>query len=196
MIALQPNRAGWLLLFRRTAPRRAGHLDIFVDHFAVVDQLDHFGIGDLFAAGIETGRAKRNVEPLPLTRRFAGVRQRGVALHILITDPARVDAATFDSRIFVLLDAETVIDLNFVAAHEIHARVGVFRNAKLDVDLRVTELGLGDQINGASRRSVDHDSLAGLDDEFFWVRRVHRNAGRDRPIAGRLAPTGEVSPVE
>src|ERR1039458_8556781 len=119
VVPLEPDRASRLLVLGHRPARGAVEFDVFVDDLAVVEELHNSRVGDLLAAGVESWRAERDVEALPFAGRLAGIDERGVALDVLLIDPTRVDAAAFDSRILILFDAETVIDLHLIAAHQI-----------------------------------------------------------------------------
>ena len=94
-----------------------------MDHLAVVDDLDEDGIGGLDAFLVETRRTKRYVERLPLARRQRSIDLGAISVHVAIVDPARIDAAAFDTRILIFGYSKTVVNLQFIAAQQVHARV-------------------------------------------------------------------------
>src|ERR1035441_6236578 len=118
VVTLEPDWAGRLLVLCHWSAGGAVELHVFVNNFAVVDDLNNLGVGDLLAAGVKSWRPEGEVERLPLAGRLAGVDAWGMAFDVLLIDPARVDAAAFDARILVLLYPETVIDLDLIAAHQ------------------------------------------------------------------------------
>src|SRR5262249_27575871 len=101
-----------------------------------------------------------------------------------------------DSRIFVLFDAVAVVDLNLIPAHEIDARVGMFRDAKLDVRFDITELLFRDQIFGLPGQAIEEDARARRDGKTLDIGRIQGNRLHGQAFACGLAPAGQVVTIE
>src|SRR5207253_9505397 len=112
--------------------------------------LHDFCVFNFFAACIEARSAESDVECLPLARRLAGVHAWRMAFYILFIDPPAINTAAFDSRVFVLLDTVAVVDLNFIAPHQINSGVGMFGNPKFNMRLHVAKFRLTNEVDRMS----------------------------------------------
>src|SRR5262249_23032282 len=107
---------------------------------SVVYYLKKFRVGNFFAIGIELRRAKTDVETLPLARRFARVHSRGMTVLAAFVNPTLINATAFHTGIFALFDSIAVVNLDFVAPHQVNSRIGALRYAEFDVQLNITKL--------------------------------------------------------
>src|SRR2546423_5170639 len=107
-----------------------------------------------------------------------------MSFYVNLIDPPPKNPATLDAGIFVLLDSIAVIDLNFVSAHQIHARIGMFRNTKLDVYFDVAELFFRNEFHSSPAPAVHKHALTGRDEKFIRVRGIQSDAFGHPPIAG------------
>ena len=160
MVPLEEKWARWFLILEVRATSWAGEFDVFVSQLAIVKDAQHFCIGDFLAGAVEAGSLKGDVKGLPFARWFAGVDAWGVPFDIFLLNPARVNTAALNTGIGILLDAKAVINLNLISALQIHARVGVFGDAKLHVQVDVAKLTFGNQVNCAAFRAIDDNSRA------------------------------------
>jgi hypothetical protein len=119
-----------------------------VNHNAVVDDFDEFGVGDLFAAVVKTRRPKNYVERLPLAGFSRGVDPRRLAFEPFPVGPALVNAPAVGERWFFY--TPTVQNLEFVPALKIDAGVRAFGNYELEVCVYVAMLEFGDEVLGVA----------------------------------------------
>src|SRR5262245_17845785 len=107
-------------------------------------------------------------------------------------DPALINAATFHPRIVALFGSIAVVDLDFVASHQVNSRVRALRYAEFDVELDITKLGHTDQINRRSVRTIRQHSFPGRHHEMLRVARVERHRFCDLPGSVGRPPAGEI----
>src|SRR5262245_14340268 len=102
-----------------------------------------------------------------------------------------VNATAFDARIFVMFDSVTVINLNFIAAHQIHAGIGMLWNPKFNMEFEIAEFRLAYQIDRMPLCAVDKYAFAGSYDPLFRVVRIERNGFCGHPISW-FSPSAQI----
>src|SRR5215470_9283575 len=111
-------------------------------------------------------------------------------------DPALINTATFYPRIFPLFDSVTIVNLDFVAPHQVNSRVGALRNAKFHMELYIAEIPHGYQINRRCLGIIYQHSLTGRDKEMLRMARVESHRCSHLPCAVGRTPGGKIFSVE
>src|SRR5205814_10267525 len=90
-------------------------------------------------------------------------------LHIVLPNPTWIDPATFDPGILVLLLAIAVVDLDFIAAHQVNTGVGIVRDAEFQMDFHISEFRFRHEIDGPPISAVDKHTRPYRDQKLLWV---------------------------
>jgi len=73
VVSLEHYRTCRFFIIPMGSSSRAGQIDIFVNNFSIVDDLNKLGVGNFLPIRIEPRRAKSNIEALPFAGRLGCV---------------------------------------------------------------------------------------------------------------------------
>jgi len=193
VVALDNDRTFGTLRSVPVGAIRPRHLNVLLDHQAVVYHTNESGVADLVSVLIEPWRLKDDVHRLPLPRRPGGVHAgRRSGIDVMIRRFVR-GSRVYASAVAAcrLLDVSTIEDLDFIIAVEADAGVRSLGDHKLQMDLNVLELLLRDETRRLAGRAVDQDAVSWRANEQARVVRVEGRLARRVPIAVGQTPITE-----
>ena len=128
MITLDRNRCFGDFALERVGASGAGYFYILLDKLPVDVNGNEFCVLDFFALIIKARSTKDHIHGLPLARSFRGIELgcRSLISSLRARDPFLRSPSLIDSSQIAEVDfffTMAIEDLNFIAAHEIDARV-------------------------------------------------------------------------
>src|SRR5262249_31324397 len=153
-----------------------------------VEDLDEESIGGLLARAIKARCAESDVKTLPFAGRLARIHFRRMTLVALLALASRRFPALINRTAILLAQlglSKAVEHLHFVAVLEIDARVGAFRDAKLDVQLAIAPLADGLEVHRLVGATVEQHPGSGCGEEGLVVGGIEADALYRRPSARR-----------
>src|SRR5580765_7346048 len=119
-----------------------------------------------------------------------------MAVLAMSIDPALINTATFHAGIFALFDSIAVVDLDFVASHQVNSRIGALRYAEFDMELDISKLRNADQTNRRSLRMIYQHPLTGREHEMLRMARLESHRFSNLPCACGRTPPGQILSIE
>src|SRR5258705_7448357 len=118
-----------------------------------------------------------------------------MAIFATSVDPALINPATFHAGIFALLSI-AIVDLDFVASHQVNSRIGALRYAEFEMQFDITKLRNADQINSRSLRIIHQHPFTGRNHQMLRMARVQSHRSPNLPCACGGTPAGKIFSIE
>ena len=105
--------------------------------------------------------------------------------------PSSVDPAALDAGIGGVL-LEAIEDLDFIAPHEVHARIGVLGDHEFDVGADVAEVLVAEQMFRSTDRAIDDRARSRFAGQLLHIIRAQLRITHDFPLSCVTVPGGKV----